>query len=136
MQHAQQQHRDGLAEVEAVGELVIAEDGVRIAHVRTDGDHAVPLGQQGVVVRHHHRIMVDVDDASVWEDVAGDLVHARRRGQAAAQVEVLRDALLGEEAHRTEEEAAVGQGQPSRVEPGLHQRLGRGAVDGEIVLAE
>ena len=59
-------------------------------------------------MRHHDRVMVDVDDPRGGDDVPGDLVHAGCGGQAAAQVEVLRNALPGEEAHRSEQERAVG----------------------------
>ena len=113
----------------------MCEDRIRVADIPPDGDHAVPGGEQRVVVRYHDRVMVDVDDPRGGDGVPGDLVHAGRGGQAAAQVEVLRDALLREEADRAEQERAVGQRQPPGVEPGFHQLLGRGPVDGEVVLA-
>jgi hypothetical protein len=108
VQHAEQQHRDRLPEIDAAG--------------------------QGVVAENRVRVVVDVGDPRAGDDLAGDLVHVRRGGQAATQVEVLRDALLGEEAHRAKQERAVGQGQPPRLQPGFHQPLGGGPVDGEVVL--
>ena len=135
VQHAEHQHRDRLAEIETAGERLVREDRIRVADIPPDGDHAVPGGEQRVVVRHHDRVMVDVDDPRGGDGVPGDLVHARRGGQAAAQVEVLRDALLREEADRAEQERAVGQREPAGVEPGFHQLFGRGPVDGKVVLA-
>jgi hypothetical protein len=117
VQHAEQQHRNGPTEVEAPGQRFVPEHGVRVAYVRPDGDHAVPRREQRVIMGDHDRIVVHVHDLRVRGDLAGDLVHAGRGGQAAAQVEKLRYALPGEEAHRPAEEAAVRQGEPPRVEP-------------------
>ena len=115
---------------------MVPEHGVRVAHVRADGVHAVSRREQRVVVGDHDRIVVHVHHPRGRDDVARDLVHAGRRGQTAAQVEELGDTLLGEEANGAAEESAVRQGEPSRVEPRFRQLLGRGAVGGEIVLAE
>src|SRR6185437_13173773 len=136
MQHADELHRDGPAEVQCPAGVV--EDLVRVAQVGIDvvGGTVAGAGQQRAGVGQHDRVVVRVHDPGGRRDLLGDLVDVRTGGDAGTDVEELPDAgVVGQVGHRTLHERPVGPDVAHDRRPGRHHRLAGRPVGGEVVLA-
>ncbi len=129
---------DGPAQVQGLAQLGGVQDGRRVTEVGLDvrGPALGGAGQQALGEGEHDRVVVDVDDPGLGGHRLGDLVQVRRGRDAGADVQELAHArLLGEPAHGTVHEVAVG--------PHVHRERGplpghgvaRLLVGGVVVLA-
>jgi hypothetical protein len=93
-------------------------------------------GEQGACVRHHHRIVVGVDDPRLGRDRLGYFVRVVSRGKAGADVEELPDARLARQvADRAGQERPVGAHGQGQVRVRLQRPVTGLPVGGEMVLA-
>jgi hypothetical protein len=133
---AQHHHGNGLAEIEGLGRPAqhlagIAQVGIDVIAGALGG-----TGEQGPGVGEHDRVVVDVDDPAVRCDLLSHLMGVLGGGQAGADVKELADPrLAGQVAHGPPQEGAVGAHAREDDRADLDDRLGRGPVGGEIVLA-
>jgi hypothetical protein len=107
-----------------------------LAQVAPHGDAAIGLRQQGVRVRDHDRVVVDIGDPRFGAGLPGHLVDRALGGQADADVEELADPRVRSQvAHGQPQELAVGHGLGPgyRYEP--HDLLGGYPVGLEVILA-
>jgi hypothetical protein len=136
VQDAAEQQPDRLIPVQVLAYRGIGEDSRGIAQVALDGEGHLVVGEQGLGVGQHHRVVVEVDHPGGRVDPVGDLVHVLRDRQARTDVEQLPDARLADqEADHPAEQVALGaHAHLDRGQLG-DDPLGDGPVGGEIVLA-
>jgi hypothetical protein len=105
VQYRDGKHRDRSAEVEVREDLGQRQQFGGTAQVAPRDDRHARLGQEGVAVRHHDRVEVDVDDPRRRVDLGGDLVHDGLVRQPHPEVEELVDArVAGQEPYRAPDE--------------------------------
>jgi hypothetical protein len=131
--HQHQGHR--LVEVDQLADGGVFDDGARLAHVAEEEAGVARPGQPGAGVGRHDRVVVDVGDADVRRDRVGQFMGVRRGGDAGADVDDLPDSALGDEAHRTAEEIAVGAGAGGHLGGDLHHAVRGLPVDLVVVPA-
>jgi hypothetical protein len=96
VQDLEEDNRDRLSEVEMLADGRQVQQRLRLPEVGLDDDDLLRLGEQGVSVGNHDRIVVDVDDLRVRVDLVSDLMHVVLGRQARPDVQELADALLRE----------------------------------------
>ena len=102
------QHRDRAVEVEVAADHRVREQFPGQADVRLHHDALIRGGEQGIAVRHHHRVVVDVGDVRPRVDLVRHLVDGALGGQAHPDVKELVDpGLAGQEPDRPAKEPAV-----------------------------
>jgi hypothetical protein len=130
----QQAHR--LGEVQETPDLRVAHDFRGPPDVGRDHLGGLPVGQQGLPVDVHHRVVVHVHRADRRVDLVRDLVHVVRGGQARSEVQQLRQSrFAGQVPDHTAQERPVGPGDRGCVRRDPQHRLDDPPVGGEIVLA-
>jgi fatty-acyl-CoA synthase len=135
MQHAGQQHANGLGQVDEPGQLRIGEDGGRVAHVTGHDHHALGLPQQRGGVRDHHRIVVHVRHFGIRGGALGDVVGVQHGGQPGADVDELLDTHIRYVRDGPAEELPVLTRHLRRERIDLEHLLRELPVSGEVVLA-
>jgi hypothetical protein len=126
VQHRDQQHRDRPPEVEVRADLRHREQLRRAAQVGPDHDGDAGLGERGIAMRDHDRVVVHVGHPGGRVDLLGDLVHSVPGGQPDPEVEELVDAgLVGEEPHRAPDELPDRGGRDARDRQRGEHLLGR-----------
>ena len=131
-----QQQAYRLAEIQEIPYLRVVDDLHRPPQVRGDHLGGDRVGQQGLPVHVDHRIVVHIDRVHRRVDLAGDLVHVARRGQAGADIQELGQPRLTDQmADGPPQEGPVGLGDGGRIRGNPHHRFDDLTVGGEIVLA-
>jgi hypothetical protein len=134
VQDAAQHQADRLVPVEQLAGG--GEDAFGVTQVALDRERPLVVGQQRRRVRHHHRVVVQVNDAHVRVVALGDLMDVLRGGQARADIEQLGHPRVADQvADRPGENIAL---HPHACLRGGHagqDPLGQRPVDREIVTA-
>jgi hypothetical protein len=107
VQDLEEDNRDRLIEVEMLADGRQAQQFLRLTEVGLDDDDLLRLGEQGVSVGNHDRIVVDIDDLRVRVDLVSDLMHVVLGRQAGPDVQELTDALLREKTNGPPQERPV-----------------------------
>jgi hypothetical protein len=136
VQDGEQQHRDGLAEVDQLAHRRAGGDAGRVAEIASDGGDALgPVLENGLSVQDDDGVAVNVDDPRVRVGGLGDLVDVGGGGQARADVEELPDTpLRGEEMDDPAEEGPVHPGRPRTARDNRQDLRGGGTIGVEVVL--
>ncbi len=144
---AQDDAGGGVQAEPGAADALVRDDRLRVTHVPLDRHHvAAARGQQGLRMRHRHRVVVDVGHHRVRDHGPGGLVRGqpqRRRAfpldwgrrQPRADVQELPHALPGYVADGPGLELLVVQGLVRDVGAPQPDGLGRFAVRLEVVLA-
>ena len=112
------------------------QDRRHLAHITGDDGHpGSALGNPGVQVAEDDRVIVDVGDPGVRDDLAGRFKRAGHRRHPAAKVEELADALARRPGHGAHEELAVLPRDDRDQRSHLDHPVRQGAVRRKVVLA-
>jgi len=133
VEHGEEQDAEGTRDIEQALGIGVRQDRGGVARVGLDHRGGRDAFEQDAAVPHGDAVVVDVDHARLRVELRHELVDVAARGQAGANVEELVDAVREHVGDDAPQEGTVGAGHQDDVGTGGARRVGRVAINREVV---